>query len=225
MAARFRDRADAGRRLAGEFALPFPQSAVVLGLPRGGVPVGFEVARRLGAELDVVVVRKVGVPWHPELAMGAVAEDGISVIDETIVRGAGVSAAELARVTGLERDEVTRRLRLFRGGRAPVALTGRTAIVVDDGVATGATARVACRVARHRGAGRVVIAIPVAAADALEILRLDADDVVCVRAVPSARFGSVSRFYLNFRPTSEEEVVALLAVASSMHTSSGTGEG
>ncbi|WP_275895912.1 phosphoribosyltransferase, partial [Amycolatopsis ruanii] len=147
----FTDRRDAGRRLAARLDRWRGSDAVVLGLPRGGVPVASEVARALGAPLDVVLVRKLGLPFQPELALGAIGEGGLRVVDPDLVRRFGISAAELAPVEAAERSELDRRAARFRSGRAPVPLAGRTAIVVDDGVATGASARVAVAAARAAG--------------------------------------------------------------------------
>lgn len=168
------DRIEAGRllgeRLAEEYA---GTDAVVLGLPRGGVPVAAEVARRIRAPLDVLVVRKLGVPHHEEVAMGAVGEEGAIVRNTGVLGSAGVSAVEFERSERRERAEVAQRIWRFRGGREPVPLDGRTAIVVDDGMATGATAAVGCRIARARGAARVVLAVPVAPPDALAVFDAD----------------------------------------------------
>ncbi|MGZ6826679.1 MAG: phosphoribosyltransferase family protein [Mycobacteriales bacterium] len=207
----FRDRADAGRRLAERLAAMKGEDAVVLALPRGGVPVAAEVARALGLPLDVVVVRKLGLPFQPEVAMGAVGEGDVVVTDDDLVAQARVGARELALVAARERREVQRRARLFREGRPPVPLAGRTALVVDDGIATGATARAACQVARALGAGRVVVAVPTGAADALRLLAQEADEVVCLDVPP--HFLAVGQWYADFRQTSDEEVVALLARA------------
>ena len=212
----FEDRADAGRRLAALLVADPPPDPVVLGLPRGGVPVAAEVARALGAPLDVLVVRKVGVPWQPELAMGAVGEEGAAVRNPDVVRAAGVDEQTLRAAERRERAEVERRARLFRGGRAPEPLDGRTALIVDDGIATGATVRAACAIARARGAARVVVAVPVAAPTALEELRSgpdpDADEVVCLEAPDG--FMAVGMHYVDFRQTSDEEVVRILTAAA-----------
>ncbi|MYW11199.1 phosphoribosyltransferase, partial [Streptomyces sp. SID2563] len=158
----FADRPDAGRRLA-EALRPLAQSdPVVLGLPRGGVPVAFRVAQELGAPLDVIVVRKLGVPRHPELGFGAIGEGGVRIISDDIVRRAGVSDSDIAAVQEAEEAELRRRAREFRGDRPRVPLDGRTVVVVDDGIATGATALAACAVARAQGAAHVVLAVPVA---------------------------------------------------------------
>lgn len=159
---RFVDRAEAGRRLGRCLGHLRGETPVVLGLPRGGVPVAFEVAAALGAPLDALLVRKLGVPHQPELAMGAIGEDGVRVVDDDVVAASRVSAHDIADVEARERRELERRALRYRGDRPPLALTGRTAIVVDDGIATGSTARAACRVARAHGAERVVLAVPVA---------------------------------------------------------------
>ena len=204
----FEDRADAGRRLAEGLASLRGEDVVVLGLPRGGVPVAAEVARALQAPLDVIVVRKVGVPWQPELAMGAVGEDGVRVVNEDVVRTAGVSQARWERVEAAERHELERRVRRFRGDRAREPLTGRTVIVVDDGIATGSTAQAACRVARASGAARVVLAVPVAPAGSIDAMRRAADEVVVLET--PAHFHAVGQWYTDFSQTTDDEVVALL---------------
>ncbi|MGI8868207.1 MAG: phosphoribosyltransferase [Mycobacteriales bacterium] len=207
----FADRKDAGQRLA-EALRRYAGDAVVVGLPRGGVPVAREVAAALGAPLDVIVVRKIGVPTHPELAMGAVGEGGARVVDETVVRRAGVTQQDFAAVEEREREEVVRRARRFRGDCPPVSLAGRTVIVVDDGIATGSTALAACRIARARGAGTVVLAVPVGPHGVDRLFVGEADDVVCLSS--PRRFGAVGRYYADFAQTSDEEVVALLAAPS-----------
>ncbi|HUY23372.1 MAG TPA: phosphoribosyltransferase [Acidimicrobiales bacterium] len=204
----FIDRADAGRRLAALLDHLRGSDVVVVGLPRGGVPVAFEVARALGAPLDVIAVRKVGVPFQPELAMGAIGEAGARVVDERVVAAAGISSEEFAAVEARERVELERRVRRFRGERPPVSLAGRTVVVVDDGIATGSTARAACQVARARGAARVVLAIPVAPPESVATLSRDADEVVCVET--PVRFFAIGEFYEDFTQTSDAEVIALL---------------
>ncbi|WP_239080328.1 phosphoribosyltransferase [Paractinoplanes brasiliensis] len=181
---------------------------VVLGLPRGGVPVAAEVAAKLHAPLDVIIVRKVGVPWQPELAMGAVGEAGTSVVNRGVVRRTGVKPDELGAAQAHARVEVQRRLQALRGDRAPVRLAGRTAIVVDDGIATGSTARAACRVARALGAARVVLASPVGSPDAVTGLADVADEVICLER--PAGFGAVGQYYKDFRPTTDHEVLVLM---------------
>ena len=209
----FLDRAEAGRRLAALLGYLSGQDVVVLGLPRGGVPVAAEVARALGAPLDVILVRKLGVPVQPELALGAIGEDGVRIINPDVVEISGVTDAEVATVEARERAELDRRARRFRGGRAPVPLAGRTAVIVDDGIATGATARAACQVARAHGASRVVLAAPVAPPAVRAALATAADEVVCVET--PRRFLAIGEWYTDFAQTSDTEVVALLRAAGS----------
>jgi putative phosphoribosyl transferase len=204
----FIDRLDAGRRLAGRLRQLRGDDVVVLGLPRGGVPVAFEVARALGAPLDVIFVRKLGVPFQPELAMGAVGEGEVLVLNEPVVRRARVSGAELAEIERRARAEVDRRACRFRHDRPRLPLTGRTVVLVDDGIATGATARAACQVARAQGAARVVLAGPVCSPDSAAELRNEVDQLVCLEI--GGRRGSVAQFYADFRQVSDEEVVDLL---------------
>ena len=206
----FRDRVDAGRRLAEvvRAAGVGGDDVVVLGLPRGGVPVAAEVARGLGAPLDVIVVRKLGFPSQPELAMGAIGENGVRVenVDGTDwTRGAGV---DLAAVEDRERAELIRRSRQYRNARPPIDLRGRCAVVVDDGIATGSTARAACRVARAQGATRVVLAVPVAPKAAAATLQDVCDEFLCATMPES--FFAVGEWYDDFSPTSDDEVTDLL---------------
>ncbi|MFE2248386.1 phosphoribosyltransferase family protein [Streptomyces lavendulae] len=208
----FTDRTDAGRQLAGALRHLAEEDPVVLGLPRGGVPVAFQVARALGAPLDVIVVRKLGVPSHRELGFGAVGEGGVRVISDDIVRIGRVSREDLAAVERAETAALAGQARRFRGDRPRVPLDGRSVIVVDDGIATGATAAAACEVVRAQGAARVVLAVPVAPPDALARLRGPADDVVCLSA-PRA-FRAVGEWYRDFTQTPDEEVLALLAQAA-----------
>jgi len=204
----FADRVDAGRRLAARLEYLRGEDVVVLGLPRGGVPVALEVAEALDAPLDVIVVRKLGVPFQPELAMGAIGEDGVRVLNTEVIRLAGVSSGELAAVEQRERAELERRARSFRGDRRPVPLKGKTVVVVDDGIATGSTASAACQVARGHGAARVVLAVPVAPPDWTKRLSGSADEYVCV-STPEPFFG-VGQFYADFSQTTDDEVVACL---------------
>ena len=183
----------------------------MLGLPRGGVPVAFEVAEALGVPLDVILVRKLGVPFQPELAMGAIGEDGVRIVNRTVVRDAGVSVADFAEVEARERVELARRAKQFRGDRERLPLAGRTALIVDDGIATGSTARAACEVAREHGADRVILAAPIASPRTMEGLRAVADDVI-VLAGPTDFYG-VGQFYDDFRQTTDHEVVNLMARA------------
>ena len=204
----FADRADAGRRLAERVDHLRGTDVVVLGLPRGGVPVASEVARSLATPLDVIVVRKLGVPFQPEVAMGAVGEGGVLVLDQDVVALAGVDRAELAAIERRERAELERRAQRLRGDRPPLSLTGQTVLVVDDGIATGATARAACRVARARGAARVVLAVPVCPPLMAASMRREVDELVVLET--PADFAAVGQAYADFRPTGEEEVVELL---------------
>lgn len=208
----FADRTEAGRRLAARLTHLRGRDTVVLALPRGGVPVAAEVAEALGAPLDVLVVRKLGLPFQPEAAMGAIGEEGVRVVDADLIEHALVGDGELAAVEAHERAELERRVARYRGGRRPVPIRGRTVVVVDDGVATGSTAQAACRVARGRGAAHVVLAVPVAAPAALRALRGDADAVVCVEAPEP--FRAVGEFYADFSAVGDEDVVALLGRAA-----------
>lgn len=204
----FRNRSDAGHRLAQMLTFLHDADVVVLGLPRGGVVVAAEVARALRAPLDVLVVRKLGVPYQPEVAMGAVGEGGVRVLNPSVIEAAGITPEALDRVEQAERAELARRVERYRHGRDAEPLAERTVVVVDDGIATGATARAACQVARARGAAHVVLAVPVAAADTAEDMRAVADQVVCVDT--PRFFMAVGEYYDDFRQTSDEEVVALL---------------
>jgi putative phosphoribosyl transferase len=208
MQMQFADRTEAGRQLAERLVYLRGQPVVALGLPRGGVPVAAEVARAIAAPLDVIVVRKLGVPFQPELAMGAVGEEGARVVDAEVVRLARVSAEELSAIEARERTEVDRRARSYRAGRNRVSLVGRIAVIVDDGIATGATARAACQVARALGAARVVLATPVAPPDWQRRIGSDADEMVSV-ATPMPFF-AIGEFYDDFSQTSDETVVACL---------------
>ncbi|HEV2375649.1 MAG TPA: phosphoribosyltransferase [Streptosporangiaceae bacterium] len=205
---RFRDRADAGRRLAQRLSHLRGEDVVVLGLPRGGVAVAAEVARELYAPLDVILVRKLGVPAQPELGRGAIGEDGTRIINSEVIRYARVSEQELARVEQRERSELRRRADRYRGDRTRLPLAGRTAVIVDDGIATGSTARAACHVARAQGAERVVLAVPVAPRAAATMFDGDADEVVCL--VMPERFLAIGEWYEDFTQTSDEEVVRAL---------------
>ncbi|MFG3225680.1 phosphoribosyltransferase family protein [Kitasatospora sp. NPDC048194] len=208
---RFTDRTDAGRRLAARLGPSGGADTVVVALPRGGVPVAAEVARALGAPLDICVIRKLGVPYQPELGMGAIGEDGVRVLNEQVIRLAGVTDDQLAAVERRERTELERRARRYRGDRPPADLRGRTVVVVDDGIATGSTAKAACRIVRARGAARVVLAVPVAPRDWTDRLAEVADELVCVDT-PSP-FYAIGEFYRDFSQTGDEEVLRLLAEA------------
>jgi putative phosphoribosyl transferase len=210
---RFRDRAHAGRVLGERLRDGYAGTAnvLVLGLPRGGVPVAFEVARVLAAPLDVFVVRKLGVPGHEELAMGAIASGGTRVLNEPVVGALGLGEQEIARAAAVERDELGRRERAYRGDRGPVDASGRTVILVDDGLATGSTMRAAALALRAQSPERVVVAVPVAARETCDELRLDVDELVCV--LTPAPFYAVGAWYEEFEQTTDDEVRRLLGEA------------
>ena len=208
---RYRDRREAGRVLA-ELLAPLANQpdVLVLGLPRGGVPVAWEVARRLGAALDVFVVRKLGFPGHEELAMGAIASGGVRVLNPEVV-AYGVTRDEIERLAEREQRELERRERLFRGDRPPVRVVDRTVILVDDGLATGSTMRAAVRALRQQGAARIIVAVPVAAPSTCAEMEDEADEVVCA-ATPEP-FHAVGLWYEDFRQTTDDEVRELLDTA------------
>ncbi|WP_257451527.1 phosphoribosyltransferase [Archangium lipolyticum] len=208
---RFRDRRDAGRQLADLLTGYRDESPLVLGLPRGGVPVAYEVARKLGAPLDVWVVRKVGAPGQPELGLGAVAEGGALFLDRGMMRSLGYSETEVMQTAEREAREVSARIARFRGPHPAPDIQGRTILLVDDGVATGGTVRAAIRALRQRHPGKIVLAVPVGAVESLDSLSEEVDDVVC--AHPAEFMMAVGEFYEDFRQTSDEEVQQLLARA------------
>ncbi len=193
-------------------ALHAGPDVLVLALPRGGVPVAYEVARALGAPLDVFVVRKLGVPGHEELAMGAVATGGVRVLNEDVVRGLRIPDPVIDAVTAVEREELERRERLYRGDRPSPDVRGRTVILVDDGLATGATMHAAIKALRQQQPARIVVAVPTAAPETCAALRREVDDVVC--AITPEPFYSVGLWYEDFSQTSDEEVRELLARAA-----------
>jgi putative phosphoribosyl transferase len=207
----FADRTEAGKKLAAALATYRSEQPVVLALPRGGVPVAREVAAALAAPLDLVLVRKIGVPMQPELAMGAVVDgpEPMTVRNEDVIRLAGVSDPEFDRVRDREIAEIARRRAQYIGDRPHPELSGRTAIVVDDGVATGATTRAALRAVRARKPRRLVLAVPVAPTSTLAELRREADDLVCLE--DSEAFGAISMFYDDFRQIADTEVKTILA--------------
>lgn len=202
------DRVEAGQVLARDLAHLGSEDVVVLGLPRGGVPVARQVADALGAPLDVILVRKLGVPGQPEVAMGAIGEGDVRVLEPRTIATAGVSEEVLGAVERRERQELERRATLYREGRPARELQGRTVVIVDDGIATGSTVRAAARVARALGAVRVVVATPVAPADIVDRLGPDVDEVVA-SAMPDP-FWAIGAFYRDFRQTRDDEVIRLL---------------
>lgn len=207
----YRDRAEAGRMLANQLTdLAARPDVVVLGLVRGGVPVARVVADRIGAPLDVLVVRKLGVPWSPEVAYGALGPDGVQVLNEMVADR--LSDAERAQVREREQAELDRREQRYRGSRPPLDLAGRTAVIVDDGLATGATARAAVQVARQLGAVRVVMAVPVGSDQAYDMLAAEADDVRCLQ-VPTD-FAAVGAYYDDFHEVSDDEVTQALTATA-----------
>jgi predicted phosphoribosyltransferase len=214
----FRDRSDAGRQLAAKLkAYAGRPDVLVLALPRGGVPVGAEVARRLDAPLDVYLVRKLGVPGHEELALGAIASGGTRVLNDDVVRTLGIPEALIETLVHRERQELERRERLYRGGRPFPDVTGRVVILVDDGLATGATMRAAVEALRGRRPARVVVAVPVGAPETCAALEALADEVAC--AVTPEPFYAVGLWYDEFDQTTDDEVRMLLdrAAARTSH--------
>lgn len=207
----YRDRTEAGEVLAGRLtSLAGQPDVIVLALVRGGVPIGEAIARRLGVPLDVLVVRKLGVPFAPELAFGAMGPNGVKVLNERVADR--LDPEDVDRVVQQESVELERRERRYRGGRPPLDLTGRTAVIVDDGLATGATARAAVAVAKRMGARRVVVAAPVCSPDAYEALAQEADEVICPDR--PADFAAVGQYYEDFHEVSDDEVAAALAATS-----------
>lgn len=207
----FENRAEAGQKLALALSKYRDQQPVVLALPRGGVPVAAEVATDLNAPLDLVVVRKIGVPFQSELAMGAVADGGHPIIvrNEDVIRMAGVDEVEFKSVCDAELAEIERRRQRYLGGRDRVDVAGRTAIVIDDGIATGATTRAALQAVRDRNPKTLVLAVPVAPTESLRTLRQEVDDLVCLEDYEF--FGAIGFYYRDFRQVSDEEVIEMLA--------------
>jgi putative phosphoribosyl transferase len=219
MAEKYRDRYEAGRELAGHLGAYRERGDVlVLALPRGGVPVGFEVAKALKAPLDVFLVRKLGVPGHEELAMGAIATGGTVVLNEEVVQGLRIPGRVIEEVAAREAEELARRGSAYRDGRPPPEVAGRVVILVDDGLATGSTMRAAAEAVRRQGPARVVVAVPVAAAQTCDEMGAQADEVVCA-ATPEP-FYAVGLWYDDFTPTSDEEVRRLLRRADDGRTRS-----
>jgi putative phosphoribosyl transferase len=209
----FRDRVEAGESLAAKL-IPYRDrdDVIVLGLPRGGVPVASEVARALGAPFDVFVVRKLGVPGHEELAMGAIASGGVRQVNRDVVDSLGIPPNVIDAVAEREQRELERREQAYRGDRGPLALINKTVILVDDGLATGSTMRAAVVAARQQQPARVVVAVPVGAVSTCAELAAEADDVVCVRTPEP--FVAVGLWYRDFTPTTDDEVRALLGKAT-----------
>jgi putative phosphoribosyl transferase len=205
----FADRVEAGRALAAALQGHVRPGAIVLGLPRGGVPVAFEVAAALGLPLDVFIVRKLGVPGHEELAMGAIATGGVRVLNQEVLDGLPITSDAIERVVAREMEELRRREAAYRGDRGPVQVQGRAVILVDDGLATGATMRAAVRGVRAAGASHVTVAVPVAASETCDDLQSDAEEVICASAPEP--FRAVGLWYRKFAPTSDDEVRRLLA--------------
>jgi putative phosphoribosyl transferase len=204
----FANRRDAGRRLASLLAPLRDEQPIVLALPRGGAPVAAQVAQALGAPLDVIVVRKLGLPFQPELGFGAIGEGGVRFIDSEMVHRAGLTERDIARVEAKERRELDRRIKRYRGDRAPIAIEGRTVVLVDDGLATGVTARTAVRIARAGGARRDIVAVPVAPSETIKELQTDADQVVSLVTPP--HFVAVGPWYRDFEQISDAEVATVL---------------
>jgi predicted phosphoribosyltransferase len=210
---RFRDRTEAGRRLA-EVLAPYAgrPNLLILALPRGGVPVAYEVARALHAPLDLLLVRKLGVPGHEELAMGAIASGGVRILSEDVISMLGIDDREISTVAAVEEEELGRRERLYRDGRPPPDVRGRTVILVDDGLATGSTMRAAAAALKVQGPERLIVAVPVAPPETCEALAQEVDDVVC--ALSPEPFLSVGTWYQDFTQTSDGEVRDLLRRAA-----------
>jgi putative phosphoribosyl transferase len=211
---KFADRQAAGRLLATKLAHLKDRQPVVLALPRGGVAVGFEIAQALGAPLDIVLVRKIGVPWQPELALGAVT-DGASpetFIDEDLAKALDIPDSYVQEEAARQLEEIERRRKSYCAGRPPLDVTGRTAIVVDDGIATGATMRVALRAVRRRNPAHLVLAVPVAPPETLAEFRKEADETICLEAPDM--LGAIGLYYRNFHQMSDAEVIDLLARAA-----------
>ena len=213
MPTRFRDRREAGRALAAKLAAyAHRPDVLVLALPRGGVPVAYDVARALGAPLDVFIVRKLGIPGHEELAMGAVATGGVRVLNEQVVHALNIPDHVIDAVTAWEQQELARRERLYRGDRPPPDVRGRTVILVDDGLATGASMHAAIAALRRQQPAHIVVAVPIAAPETCDALRAEVDDVVC--AITPEPFHAVGLWYDDFSQTTDEEVGDLLARAA-----------
>ncbi|HXW71448.1 MAG TPA: phosphoribosyltransferase [Methylocella sp.] len=207
----FRNRADAGRGLAARLAVYRGQNAVLLALPRGGVPVAAEIAQEIGAPIDLILVRKIGVPSQPELAMGAIVDGDSPLVvrNEDVIALTGVEEEEFAAVRDREFAEIERRRQVYLGDRARIPVKDRIAIVVDDGVATGATTRAALQATRMREPKKLILAVPVGPADTIAAMQDEADEVICLETPRG--FGAIGFFYSDFRQTTDEEVIAILS--------------
>lgn len=208
----FADRVDAGRKLAKYLKRFYQGSCVVMAIPRGGIVVGYEVAKELKCPLDVVITRKVGAPGQPELAVGAVSEDGAIFIDEEIAAILGVSKTYVEQKAEEEKKEIQRRAQIYRRGRPMSPLRGRTVVLVDDGLATGLTMKAAVHMARHQGAGKIIVAVPVAPPETVEKLKKIADDVVVLET--PTQFFAIGQFYDKFEQLEDQEVLNILTKAS-----------
>lgn len=219
MEKRLKDRTEAGRLLAQKLtAYANREDVVVLALPRGGVPVAFEIATRLNAPLDVFIVRKLGVPWQEELAMGAIATGGVRVLNEDVVRLCNITDEQIASVEAKERKELERREQAYRGGRPAPDVSGRTVILVDDGIATGTTMRAALAALKKLQPSRIVVAVAVAPQSTYDELKAEADEVICL--LTPEMFFAISRWYERFAQTTDEEVRDLLARAPKQRSAS-----
>jgi len=213
---KFANRAAAGRQLAGKLAHLKDVQPVILALPRGGVGVGFEIAQALGALLDIVLVRKIGVPWQPELALGAVTDGARpeAFIDEALSKALGVPESYVEKEIGRQLEEIERRRKSYRANRPPIDVTGRTAVIVDDGIATGATMRVALRAVRRRNPAHLVLAVPVASPETIAQFRMEADETICLET--PELLGAIGFYYRDFHQMSDEEVTDLLSRAAQL---------
>ncbi|MEW5803794.1 MAG: phosphoribosyltransferase [bacterium] len=204
----FKDRVDAGQKLAQHLVQYRDERPLILALPRGGVVVGFEVASVLRAPLDVIIARKLGAPGMPEFGIGAIAPGGVLILDEHATRMLGISMEEIDSVVTREKEEMNRRINRYRGGRPMPEVQNRTVILVDDGIATGVTARAAIRTIRQQNPRKLILAVPVCAPDTARLLRSEVDDFICIEMPPD--FRAISLWYERFQQTSDEEVISLL---------------